>query len=1077
MSAIELLRRFNRPSSTTSSHDVSRMAKVAEVGKRFLRIAVESFIGRRRHQPIMIWYASDSTPLSTREMHRRSWECYRVRRSGRRSNDLLMQRLFVQDCAGDAAILFTEPLALEDKSTWSHYEAFRRLLPTGRELGHEALLVSFHCFDRALESSMDRRIRQLRESLRQRDLAARPEGQAHLRHLLSWHLSVGCILHDTHNSLRWGVFDYSSNKDCMRAFFITLESLRNSYDLLMAQLPRWLPKVLAFEEWGFADPSPLWVLLGVSSEIVELLSQMQLRFQGGQLKVAPSFQAKDDLPDLIAMCLMHIWTFRRFSESRWLTLGSSSRCLIASLLLGLPSLVGDIMASSSSRYYISGFQHLDASVKEVASIIATSSFISDSVMAQLLDDDRVVHRIEILEGEVYEELAYTSAIDMNVFEVIGEAVGWTGARLRHEAVASALTQGGFIMSRLRVARRLPWSLAIGDLQHNLDSLSSGPPPAEETAAKVFGLLGLGYNRQALAEGLRLMSQCSWSTNCVEQGHSAASGLMKQHRQLSLSTLKARAMCRLLHPLLIGGDFGRREQRLERRVAALDRKQPSHITGRQMFLREMNALGRARQAAGRAVGDAMSKRLFMKHGKQWARLSLVHRARFEEMAVVERERRAEELQGLKDSAQASRDLNRKRSLEASSPGMSPLLVSSCAFTPAQKVEFESLFASDDFSTKKVDALRAAADQPCGRPTESCQSMLEAMQVHCGPERSGPPPWLALICRHRHVFQKSILKFISGEHCRLVLFVYATQSPMFACFCELEEIEVPGPQQTPASWEQATLETWEHNFCLQWDILSYSDDEFYQASFDIKVLLGIVHVGGGRVCADSAWQALGEVERLIGNTTSGALEPDKSEKPAATPESEPWAQHPWLLELMAEQNQMPPGVDTTKPGSSSESESDCEGDIGDTGIFDELMQRRWELGSVAPQAESFVWALRGGAWTAANRGVSYDCFSASAKRGVPQDFCQRYSLPKSSSYAISLYGEEAALGLAKAWVSRMEFLIGIWFDHGAAPAFEFSHVHLARYSEPADLGELCRTSGGRAEQRLEGIRAIAPGRPAP
>lgn len=179
MSAIELLRRFNRPSSTTSSHDVSRMAKVAEVGKRFLRIAVESFIGRRRHQPIMIWYASDSTPLSTREMHRRSWECYRVRRSGRRSNDLLLQRLFVQDCAGDAAILFTEPLALEDKSTWSHYEAFRRLLPTGRELGHEALLVSFHCFDRALESSMDRRIRQLREracgnGTSRRDPRARP---------------------------------------------------------------------------------------------------------------------------------------------------------------------------------------------------------------------------------------------------------------------------------------------------------------------------------------------------------------------------------------------------------------------------------------------------------------------------------------------------------------------------------------------------------------------------------------------------------------------------------------------------------------------------------------------------------------------------------------------------------------------------------------------------------------------------------------------------------------------------------------------------------------------------------------
>ena len=53
-----------------------------------------------------------------------------------------------------------------------------------------------------------------------------------------------------------------------------------------------------------------------------------------------------DLAEAIAGALMSVWKIRRFSESRWLTIGSSCRILIAGLATGLDDLVCFIQQDS-----------------------------------------------------------------------------------------------------------------------------------------------------------------------------------------------------------------------------------------------------------------------------------------------------------------------------------------------------------------------------------------------------------------------------------------------------------------------------------------------------------------------------------------------------------------------------------------------------------------------------------------------------------------------------------------------------------------------------------------------------------
>ena len=46
----------------------------------------------------------------------------------------------------------------------------------------------------------------------------------------------------------------------------------------------------------------------------------------------------EDLVETVASVLLSVWRFEKFTESRWLTAGSSTRVLVRAVLIGLDSL-------------------------------------------------------------------------------------------------------------------------------------------------------------------------------------------------------------------------------------------------------------------------------------------------------------------------------------------------------------------------------------------------------------------------------------------------------------------------------------------------------------------------------------------------------------------------------------------------------------------------------------------------------------------------------------------------------------------------------------------------------------------
>ena len=75
------------------------------------------------------FYSSDSTPLSARERYAKSDGDVAVVRFGKQCSDWLMHRVFLQDVQGRTAVVFSDPVPLSDKTAWSHWSAYRQLLP------------------------------------------------------------------------------------------------------------------------------------------------------------------------------------------------------------------------------------------------------------------------------------------------------------------------------------------------------------------------------------------------------------------------------------------------------------------------------------------------------------------------------------------------------------------------------------------------------------------------------------------------------------------------------------------------------------------------------------------------------------------------------------------------------------------------------------------------------------------------------------------------------------------------------------------------------------------------------------
>ena len=163
-------------------------------------------------------------------------------------------------------------------------------------------------------------------------------------------------------------------------------------------------------------------------------------------------------------------------------------------------------------------------------VAGTSSYVPDSVGNKLLKDDRLAGgRGHACRQRCLEELNTIREIPLSVRVRFVELFrgGCSAISLRDCAIRAGEVAFTCLEWKMFVPlSKYPWSLTCGDVDMHLERLKTEPGIKDITTRKFEALDELGYDRNLLKVGLRLLASVGFTTNPWEQGHGSWLGSVR-----------------------------------------------------------------------------------------------------------------------------------------------------------------------------------------------------------------------------------------------------------------------------------------------------------------------------------------------------------------------------------------------------------------------------------------------------------------------------------------------------------------------------------------------------------------------
>ena len=1034
-----LFRRYAESSFSATPWDAKAMPRLCEIGKQYLQQKAKELVISAGQSPILSHYAADGTPLSTKKtVEANIKKGLSVRRYGRETDEFLIQHAYYRTLVGfggdtKTTAILRDPLPMTNgKGSLATFSAFQEFFKTTRQLGHRGICIAHYSFDRALFSSMTRVLKQFHK-LQASQFQAPDLGRDHeALELMEWVASSGCALHDSHNSLKWAMHSQFNDPELLQDVFVVVASARNSFGLLCDHLGPWMCSKLSFIPDDSLPPAQdryeLWTSLGVGTELAETLAfELRLQWRGGRLEIAASCaKFKGDLVEKLSGCMLAIWEFRQFTASRWATVGTSCRGVVAAILTGFSDLVQTIRGDPrASDYHISGYGKLSNKVKQFVGTAAMAAYVCDGFLLELMADSRVPLKLRELEDSMADEIGFLANISDSVWGWLGEALDMSAETLRSDVLAAGHTSIGFISTRtLSEARKLPWSLGCGDVEKNLDELIAGVEPAEPTAAKIRRLLRLGYNRLQIKQALTLLLDCPWGTQSVEQGHASATLVKKMHPEFSKESLMLRAFFHSFRKLLPSSSEEDKQLVAQgKKVDMLLRKSPDRITGRHIYLQDLMALAGDWKAQGtRSMPSDSHRTIMQRHAASWANLPSETKAKYEKRAAFARSSRHRTLQDelAVESQQLALAKKRRVESEAHRP---PLALSQCRLTETDVKNMQEMAISGSFTDKHVSTLRKRAQHAPELPSASMVQALQSVRVH---EDRGPPErpdWLGVVCWNRAFFHQAALAIRSAEgQVQYYKFLFATQKHLFACFSLLEQIEVDVPvaPMTRSRWAEYGKRFFRFTFEADFANATAWYDLPPAPLESMSLLMNLCYSGASQVASDAepipfrtvlSWLPRAARKERVSQPNSGET--------ASRDNSILLAEHPYLKNFLAQQVGEGSGQNADEtPVNTDPAVTEPLDDDALQELFSEVERKRHEYAETPGCHGDFLVSLLGGKWAMESKGVPVVAFQGKARNNSPaEDWCNQYALHRSARFEISMYGEQVASALAHGWCDRM------------------------------------------------------------
>lgn len=1089
--AAALVESLARASNSLSREDVRDLHRVCEAGKVTQETSARQLVSRAAGSPMMTSKSSDGTPITVvvRTEHELP-SGQKVVRSGRTCEEYLVKNQFFRavlssgECVTRA--LLQDPLPLtHGKAAPQIFQACLKDWKSLRQLGHQGCAIEHYAFDRCGIKALERAWRQWHAlEAPGFDGLSPPNVPVDVFRLTEFVVVTACAAHDANNAFKWALASRFENKDLLRDAYICVESLRNSWTTISRHVCEWIALRLSYaDDWSVEQIDQrrtVWTSLSVDCETAEVLAEtLHLRFADGRLMVARSLQGQGDVVSTICAALLSTWRFRRWTESRFFSVGVSSRALVAGLLTGLEDLVQFIMdKGTASLFYLNGFKRLRGDVKTMMTECAIVSRVTEGAMVSLLEDPRVCVTYTELWQSVSEEMLWVSQLPLPVWDVLASVSETTPAALRSNCIAAAHCSKHFFWRRvLQPAGQRPWSLSRGDLRQNLEQLrSEGGDEHDPFTLQMWLLLKAGFPVQQLVRTLELLRDVAWTTLTVEQQHGSLASLRRLHPEYGSDTLTARATVLQMRRLLPKPSDEERElMRLSKGIRKLLAKQPSKAAGRQALLAALFEVFRARSWHDRAKPKGIEQRMLTNHHNIWMRSTLEQQRGWERIALLRSSQKHAAIASDLDGLRAARDLLLSRMREEGEGEHKPLLMSGSPFSQEDLELFGRLLVSDDFAGSSLERKRQETQRvPVATPPAMLRQM-EAQNIYLDLEVS-MPGWVASIANNREYFVDSALVCYDEEdNVSYYKVLYAIQNPYYLALTELRRLEefVTLRPVNASSWGTMALATPRYAFHCNYAAHRSAADIPRNDNLAIFVLTDLQHTGQCRVVTHDFPTPLEEYLAKLPNKAKAKRSADAT--PAATKRtvSDDTYDLPWLAELDLKQ-----GFEARKPSPAQDASSGTSaGHKDDQLLEDEVIDEVMKQLAVARQAlaeesevshDDFGTRVVGGTSAMKSKGTAYDSIQGFARTELAKDFCIRRDIQKSISFDYTIYGGECCSIMARAWCHRMQWL----FDKDLACVIQretaFKPSDMKDYVEPSEFTRFAADATGKAAARVNQIR---------
>eukprot|EP00974_Lingulodinium_polyedra_P029062 2801159-Lingulodinium_polyedra.AAC.1 len=190
-----------------------------------------------RGRAILSSKSCDGTPMSViqreaSQLPSGAW----VRTRGRAAHEFLVKLQFVRALGPhehQSCVVMEEAVALQyGKSARAIAAVCLKDWKTLREQGHSGIAIEHLCTDRMGHTALVRMLHQ--HHLHKQESYGhllQPGLSEEVLNSSEWLVATPCAAHDAQNSFRWAMHDLFKDKALLRDCYISIESIRNSWDL------------------------------------------------------------------------------------------------------------------------------------------------------------------------------------------------------------------------------------------------------------------------------------------------------------------------------------------------------------------------------------------------------------------------------------------------------------------------------------------------------------------------------------------------------------------------------------------------------------------------------------------------------------------------------------------------------------------------------------------------------------------------------------------------------------------------------------------------------------------------------